>query len=248
MTSIFLDSDLAIESFMFTHSLLISKEFIQCADIQLTDQFIFKTGLRPSKNLNISISGHNVEDNIYGTYLKPDGVTVARRLMLKLYVNHSWNNITICWKSKNDNRDYKIHDKIIDCNDIEFWFDKLDPHLYYSQLYPNDILPFKLKNLSYTLEIHRLNINCTFKLFLKAIELDKVNYLKDEIYKFVERFNIESERKSRKDGVVHNINIKQSYSQKINIDLDLGSTGIVFLKDFLLFLSGMKIIEKIVIQ
>ena len=132
MKTLFFDTQTVIDSLMFVFSLKASEEFINCADKQLTEQFIGKTGIKPGEEACFSFAQHYIGAPIYSNYLK-EGNLIGRKLMIKLYVNHHWNPVTILWQSKT-NRDYKLHDTNIDCNDIEFWFENLDKDLYLKQL------------------------------------------------------------------------------------------------------------------
>jgi hypothetical protein len=132
MKTLFGDARTVVNSLKFMHSLNASEQFITCADNQLTAQFIEITGIKPSKDVCFSLSEHYIGAPIYTSYIKPNNY-VGRKLMIKLYVKHNWNPITIFWKSKT-NRDYRLHDIEIDCSDIEFGFENLDKDLYLSQL------------------------------------------------------------------------------------------------------------------
>ena len=149
MNTLFVDAKTVINSFLHSYSLVVSKEFIDCADQQLTKLFTHNTGIKPGKNVCVSISEQYVGAPIYTSYYIPDLNFFGRKLLLTLYINHNWNPITIYWKSKSGTKNYKLHDTDIDCNDIKFWFENLDTDLYIRQLYPEDKFPFKLKNLSY---------------------------------------------------------------------------------------------------
>ena len=70
------------------------------------------------------------------------------KLPVVMYVNHNWNNnVIILWRSKSGCI-YDIADTDIDCDDIEFWFEGIDPLLYYKQLYPKTELPFSNRSLA----------------------------------------------------------------------------------------------------
>ena len=74
--------------------------------------------------------------------------------------------VTVNWKSKL-NKYNTPSDAIIDCNDIEFWFEGLNPLEYHKQLNNDTTLPFKLKDLSYELVITALNMDMTIEMWLK---------------------------------------------------------------------------------
>ena len=56
-------------------------------------------------------------------------------------INYKLTKVTILWKSKSG-RIYDLADTDIDCNDIELWFDKLDPLLCQKQMFPKEELVY----------------------------------------------------------------------------------------------------------
>ena len=244
MNTLFYDTRIAVESLMYGYSLAASKEFIDCADTQLTKLFIQQTGLKPGKNVCFSISDHYTGAPIYTSYVIPGSNFHGRKLLINLYVNHNWNPITIFWKSK-AGRDYKLHDINIDCNDIEFWFEKLDTDLYIKQLYPGDKLPFKLKDLTYELVVTRLNIDCTVSMIVKKDAIDSIPVLVNQVNEFIEQYNESSEKKDRTEGVVHNAKSTIQDDNNIIYEIDLGSAGPAFFKKLLVYLSGMNVFSRV---
>ena len=128
MKTLFWNTDTTINGFLFMFSLKASREFIDCADKQLTEQFIKETGIEPSNDVCFALSQHFIGAPLYTNYLRSDNF-VGRKLMIRLFVKNNWNPITILWESKT-NRDYKLHDTDIDSDDIRFWFESLDKDLY----------------------------------------------------------------------------------------------------------------------
>ena len=141
----FLYSDQIIEAqtsfFYRQYGINISEQFLRCADIHLKKKFEFETGLKVSKNVSTSFVW---PENFF--YEKD---TISK-MPINIYINHNWNTVNILWKSKSG-RVYGIADSDIDCGELEFWFEGLNPLLYHKQLYPQVALPFKLKDLSYEL-------------------------------------------------------------------------------------------------
>lgn len=164
-------------------------------------------------------------------------------LGLNIYVNHNWNPVTVVWTSKSG-RIYDVNDTDIDCSDIEFGFEGLDPLLYHQQLYPKAELPFKLKDLSYEMVVTRLNMECTVEMQLKIEEIGNVRAILDKTDKFIDNFNTLSEKKDRKDGVVHNWK-RRIEENTLIYEIDTGFSGPVFIKKLLLFLSKLNAFEKV---
>jgi len=215
-----------------------SVEFWDCANAQLSALFIKQTGLKPGKNLCFSMSNHWIGQPL----IEPGHIS---KLNINLYVNHNWNPIVVLWKSKSG-RIYKIDDTNIDCNDIEFWFDKLDTELYISQLYPGDQkLPFVIKDLPFELQVTRLNMDCSLLLTVQAGYEDKRETMITAVYDFIGKFNTASEKKDREEGVIHNSKGELQDNHIVAFDIDLGSVGFGFFKKLLNFLKKMEGIQKV---
>jgi hypothetical protein len=248
MPSLFYNCKIVIESLKFQYSLLASEEFISCADKQLTEIFKNQTGINPGKNACISLTEHFIGAPIYTTYLlkNNENILAGRKLMINLYINHHWNPITILWKSQSG-IDYKLHDIIVDCNDIEFWFEHLDVSLYLKQFSPNNTeKQLQLKNLSFTLDIVTLNTDCSMLMTVKDGTQKEI--LINQLVDFIEKFNTNSEKKNRIYGIVHNSKATIENTSTINFDIDLGSAGLPFLKKILKKISGLNSVEKIEIS
>ncbi|MGN6435812.1 MAG: hypothetical protein ACTHMM_04730 [Agriterribacter sp.] len=236
--TLFVFPETMIRSFNRKHDLPVSVEFLECADKQLSPFFEKATGLKINKHISLDIAEDDhfayVEDDISG-------------LMMVLYVNHNWNrDITMVWKSKSG-RIYKPGDTDIDCSDIEFGLEGIDPVLYYRQMYPKAELPFKLKNLSYQLVINRLNMDCTVEMKLKKEALANAEDLLKRIDSFIDQFNEKSVKKDREDGVVHNWR-HHIDNNKLVYEIDTGFAGPALMKKLLPFLSSLNCFETVEIN
>jgi hypothetical protein len=212
--------------------LIISKEFLICAEEHLKNDFEKKCAIKLNKHLSIAPPLKNQV-----TYIKNQ----VSEINLNLGVNHKSINVTIKWSS-HSKRIYQLHDKDINCLDVFFWFDSLDIAMLYKYLYPKVSLPFKLKDLSYELVVTRINMDCTINIQLKQ-ELNSESIIKS-IDDFIADFNEKSEKKDRKDGVIHNWK-REFVESKLIYELDLGSTGAIFLKKLLTYFSKLKVFVKI---
>ena len=223
------------------YKIATSLEFLNCADEQLTDLFIKATGLKPNKNLSISIP-----INLGHSQLLDVGS--VSKLKVNLYVNHNWNPIEILWVSKSG-RIYKIDETNIDCNDIHFYYSRLEVDLYLKQYLPKgQMLPFSTEKLPFTLEVSRLNVDCILSITIKrGFETVLESFISD-VYGFIEVFNSTSEKKARDEGVIHNIKGQIIGKNEIAFDIDLGSVGVTFLKKILIFLSEQEGVEKVIIS
>ena len=151
MSTLFSDPEFCVDYFKRRYKVDFSYIFLDCADRKLTAEFIKKTGIPPGKNVGISAAYE-------GTFFYEIGK--ESKFPLQIYINNNWNPVVVLWKSVSGHV-YGINDSDIDCNDIEFWFEGLDPVLYHQQLYPNDKLPFRFNELGFELVVVRLNVNAT---------------------------------------------------------------------------------------
>ncbi len=228
MKTLFLYPQFTIDAFKKIYNKTISAEFVNCADQQLTPLFERITGLKINKRLSISWASE------WEFFYEE---SVISKLAFSIYVNHNWDPVTVLWKSK-AGRVYKIEDTDIDCNDLEFWFEGIDVALIHRQMFPKVTLPFKLKDLSYELVITRINLDCTLELQLKKGQLEHAEAIIQKIDDFINDFNIKSEKKDRKYGVVHNWKSAVEDTTLI-YDIDLGSVGPYFFKKLLPFFSEL---------
>lgn len=234
MQTLFYDAKLIVRMFQTRYGLKTSEQFFSCADIQLTNFFVLATGLKPGKRVSISLPPVELQ------YEKGE----ISNIHIQIYINHNWNPVTMLWKAKSD-RIYTIADTDIDCNDLEFWFEGLDPLLYYKQLYPHEELPFKFKNLSYELVVTRLIMDdCSINMYLRKEEIANATAIMNQTDDFIAAFNEQSEKLDRKYGVVHNWKRKLE-ADKLAYEIDTGSAGTFLLKRLLPFLSKMNCFSRI---
>ncbi len=230
----FYPEHLIISYFKNHHKIDISKDFIDCADVQLTKDFLLKTGIKITKNIGLGFS-------LYPEFFYHCGEvsTISSNISINNYANAS----TINWKSKSG-RIYDPGDAAIDCYDIVFWFERLDPLEYYKQLQPNNTLPFKLNNLTYELVVSALNMDMAIEIWLKNEQVTYANLLVEKIDQMIDDYNVKSLKEDRDGGVVHNWK-RRIENDKLIYDIDTGSAGVIFLKKFLMFLSKLNTFHKI---
>ena len=210
----------------------MSAEFLTCAEKHLINDFEKKSGIKVNKHLSFAPPIKNEF-----TYVRSH----VSEINLIFGVNHNSMNVLIKWSS-HSGRIYEFHDKDINCKDIFFWFDNLDVALVHKYLYPKVSLPFKLKDLTYELIVTRINMDCTLEMALK--EGVATENITKQIDDFIADFNHQSEKKDRKDGVLHNWK-REFVDSKLVYELDLGSTGAVFLKKILVYFSKLEVFKKI---
>lgn len=218
----------------------VSLPFVLCANTQLTPFFEKVVGFKVNKLVEIGWA--SPEDNEF--FLRKGSVS---EFSSQVFVNNRNFPVTILWKSKSG-RIYEMGDTDIDCSDIEFWFEGLDPLRYNQEMFPKIGLPFNLKGLTYELMVERLNNDCTIQLQLKEGIPNDLTDLYAEIDNFIGNFNDRSEKKDRKDGVVHNWKHSLIAEDTIIYEIDLGSAGVGFLKKLLLFFSKMDTFIKVKIE
>jgi hypothetical protein len=235
MKTLFINPANTVDQFKRLYDVDISEEFVQCANAQLSPLFNRETGLKFSNQLCIAWAG---KDEFF--YERGP----VSRLLFNLYVNHNWNPLTITWTSKSG-KVYGIDETDIDCGDIVFSFEQLDPLLYRKQLYPGDQLPFKLKGLTYELVVTRLNREATIEMQLKDGKLPEANQIISQVYDFVNGYNDKAMRNAKGyDGVVHNI-AGNSGGDTITFEVDMGTAGPHFYEKLLPFVSDFNALTKL---
>lgn len=105
--------------FMMFYKIELTEEFINCADNQLTLLFEQLTGIKTIWPIRLSWSSERELGYEKG---------IVSKISAQLSLKYGFNQVAIKWKS-NSGRIYLLHDTDIDCNDIKFWFEGLDPAL-----------------------------------------------------------------------------------------------------------------------
>ena len=225
-----------IESYKRNHQIILSENFVRCAEKKLRSDFEIKSKLKVSKRVQMSTSpnGSGVFDIASGVTKIPYGIWIA----------NNWNQVEVAWKSKSG-RVYTMGDSDIDCNDIEFWFEGIDPALYLKQLYPKEGLPFKLKPLSFELVITRICHDCVIEMHFKNDLQQNHDQIIDQIDTCIDTFNQKSEKAKKFVGVVHNWKRNVKNNQVLVYEFDLGSAELIFFKQLLHFLSDLDCFSKV---
>lgn len=221
-----------IASLLKYDNLIVSRSFIICADEQLYFNFLNITALKSIRKCGLACTMWGLQYEAISTFETSLGINGQSQ----------W--VKICWRSKSG-KIYQLHDEI-DCNDIEFWLENVDVPLLYKQLYGPATLPFKLPATHYLLVIGSISISLELVITLKEEREKDLPFIDKEVNNFINRYNEQSEKKDRKDGVIHNW--KTSIHQNdIEIEMDLGSAGAAFFKKLLKWLNGFEQIEKVVV-
>lgn len=225
-----------------TWDITISPKFLSCADTSLSPVFENKTGLKFCKKL----VGGWVSSEYEKIYAKGE----TSYLLINICISHySTNTVKICWRSKSG-RIYDIGDVDIDCNDLEFWFEGLDPVAYHKQLYPKVDIPFKLKNLTYELEIQRLDIYLDMEMFLKPMfDSSETKKLTDQIDDWLNKYNeknMADEKREIKYGSVDNFRHTVE-NNKLVYHFSWSTAGFEYMKAFLKYLSTLNAFQKIIV-
>jgi len=213
--------------------------FLECAEKQLRADFLLKTGIRSSNKVCVSCPGP-----AWGLGIVKGEIS---SVIQGLIVIEDSQMVRVAWKSKSG-RIYDISDGDIDCSDIEIWFENIDVAFVHKYLYPNSHLPFKLKNLSYQLEVVRLIMDCEISLFLDPGTESEWKDVMIKVDNYLDQFNRDSEKKDRKYGLVHHWSRTFQPPSIIKYQLDMGSAGMFFFKDFLNFLSALDLFEKVIVE
>jgi hypothetical protein len=108
------------------YTVTVSDEFIRCANSQLITCFEKETGIKITSS--IQIAWEYGEEFVYNK-------SETSSINCWLQVGHRKEAVTFFWKSASGHI-YDIADSNIDCADITFWFEGLNPVLYKKILFP----------------------------------------------------------------------------------------------------------------
>jgi len=216
-------------------------KFLICIEPKLLEDFRIKTGISSPKRVWLSCPL-----DIWGLQFEKGEVS-AMNQSLTVGGNGDTTVVRVIWKSKSGTV-YDIFKDNIPCDDIEVWFENLDVDFVYKYLFPNDPLPFKIKDISFQLEYIALNVNVNVHLFFKPnIKNEIINSIQ-KIDHYIIVFNSKSEKRNRKEGIIHNWDSTLKEPLHVIYEIDLGSAGINFIKKLLKFLSELNAFEKVVIE
>ncbi|MFT3679999.1 MAG: hypothetical protein QM791_06980 [Ferruginibacter sp.] len=106
-----------------------------------------------------------------------------------------------------------------------------------------------MKDLSFVLKITRINLDCTVRMQLKPAAEKSAQAVTEELYAFIGDYNAKSEKKNRKEGVIHNTTIAAGENDgELVMDIDLGSVGPLFFKKLLTFMSVMDCFKEVELE
>lgn len=217
----------------------VSDIFFNCADSQLRKDFEQNTGLKINHQTSVTIP-----QDVQNFNLKTDTIS---SFGVSIFVNYNWNQVKIKWKSRSG-RVYKLSDEDIDCKDIVFWFEGLDPVLYHQQLFPKVELPFTFNKLKFEVKIERLTIDLLLEIHLDNSSDAKKELIISDLDKLISKWNARTEREDTKKekrgeewyeskGVIHNWKIIKNIGSLLSIQFDMGSADIFVLKKMIELLN-----------
>lgn len=224
--------DIYIEQFRSRFNLNITKEFVSCMDQQLTSSFESKTGIKPRKRIEIGWAHPSSFIYVKGA---------VSTYTAELWINNHNNPVTICWDSLSG-KTYTPADREIDCNDIRYWLEGLEPLVYMRQLIPHSSVKLDLEDLSFILTVERLGNDAFLYMTLKPSV--PTGEAISETDKLINNFNMESVKKNRSEGVIHNWQ-REHKNGTLIYHLDLGSAGIPALKKILQRISDLNYFTEI---
>ncbi|MFD1145412.1 hypothetical protein ACFQ4C_30075 [Larkinella insperata] len=219
------------------YGLIVSDEFLQCAEKQLRKDFITKTGLKPGRHVSTALPSEL-------TYI----IGQVSSISYLIYIAHNWNPVKICWQSKSGTI-YGLTDPQIQCDDLLFWFEGLNPIEYHKQLHPNEKLPFQLKNLRIELVVERLMLDPTICIhftredpILRAAIIQQVDML---VCKWNKKGD--KDQSDHSQGVIHNWRVESEDKNELILTFDLGSADIKVLKKLVELFNAQESIQKVII-
>lgn len=235
--TLFVNLNIVVDYFKRNYNLELSNEFISIADKQLSKIFEQRTGIEINPN---RVCFSLPEKNEF--YFSSGKIS---NFFLRLYVNHHWNDCSIQWVSLSG-KIYLPSDTVIDTNDLLFSFEQLDVKLIYEQMYSQSLPFFEMKGLPFELIVQRINKDCIieFEYKSKIATSFHIENFEERLNGFISEFNIDSESKDRKFGVVYNWRSKVN-GQLLVLEIDLGSAGYYFLKQLLFYVAKLDFFTKV---
>jgi hypothetical protein len=220
----------AIVSNWVHEDLFSCPEFYHCADEQLEQELLkhFRWQKIP-KGVGLSGSLRSFHEGY-----SPGGISWwESNICVGAYTSSCY----VYWRTRSG-RVYHPSD-IPDCDDLEFWIEKLDVAAFLRALYGPSSLPFKLKNLSFELKTGAIDMSMTaFLLPAPERELNDVQKAVDDL---TAEINQQSEAKGRKFGVVHNWRT-ETEGNGLRMNFDMGSADFTWLKKWLQALSDLNLL------
>ena len=224
-----------------------SEQFVCIAGKQLWENFVRQTGIDDIKRVFISNASTIESIDLRDFNYKKSSVSEIAWALTFYDFKHP---IKFYWKSKSG-KIYTPEDTAIDENDITFWFEDLDPLEIHKMVYPNQPIPFKLKNLTYKLSINSLNMDLEMIIQLSEPNNKKIETIKNLVLDFIDKWNEKSEEDEEDElemGLVHNSKIVEETNELIHFNFDMGSADINILKKLLQKLNKVGGISKIEID
>jgi hypothetical protein len=114
--------DNAIQTYKSKCQIIVSKEFLRCAEIQLKKYFEEQTGIRVTKRIQLGFTPILSEFETHVEVKIHEGVS---SLLYNLWFGSKVYFVHMAWAS-HSLRIYQTSDMDIDCNDIVFWLGGLE--------------------------------------------------------------------------------------------------------------------------
>jgi hypothetical protein len=246
--------EINIVQFKSAMGIELSKSFLRCADKQLTDFFVLNTGLNITEKISLHFwpnhSMHQVSNNdeidrsnimTYPSYIKDNISSVKARIFINSGLEI--NEVNVKWKSLSGEVYSPSND--VKCNDLKFWIERFESENYKKQFFKEGKLPFELTKKGYTLKVQNIDTHTT--IIIEASNSAGFDYIISQLYNLIDKHNNKSEKIQRKIGIIHNINIEID-ENKINLKIDLGSVGSIFIRKILILLGKFPEIKNVIIQ
>lgn len=216
--------------------IVLSKKFCFFLSDNFADLLFAATGLRPSSK--ITLAGFKQAGDI-GFYEKGQ----ISKLHLVLWIMPDfYNNISFCWKSKTDRTIEPTHEDF-DEDNLECWLEGLKPAEYWKQIATEKKShPFQVKTLPFEVKVFAFDVNMVMRLnFNGQVESSPIQNI---IANCIVNFNQDSEKISRKNGVVHNFDFDTG-ENKLVLRIDTGSAGFSIINKILATLKKVNNIQSI---
>lgn len=156
-----------------------------------------------------------------------------------------YHNFSFCWRS-GSGKIIETTDEVFDEADIECWLEGLQPALIWEQTSTEKKShPFISKNLPFTLKVFGFGINTGLTINLGPA--GNAELVAKKVGDTIEKYNDDSERKNRKDGVIHNYSMEVA-DNKVEFRIDTGSAGVKGINKILTALKKVEGVEEVIID
>ncbi len=221
------------------YGVFFSPQFCNYFNTNLKSLFFNATGIKASSKVTIGGFKQHNEIPMY----QPGQVS---RINIVLWIMPEYmDNLSFCWQSKSG-KIINPSDEGFDESNLECWIEGIKPSLYWKEVATEKKNhPFQIKNLSYPLKVYGFGTHMW--LYIKLLDEKNASRIIQDLAEEIEKYNDKSQQQGNKFGVAHNSSASVE-GKKIKFWIDVGSAGVVLIKNLLKSLTKFPEVEDVVID